>query len=155
MITLYVDADACPVKEEVYRVARRYKIRVFLVANAPMRIPREDLFEMVVVPGNMDAADDWIAEKVTDTDIVITTDIPLASRSIKKGARVLNSKGRIYTPESIGNALAVRDLSTYLRSIGDITSGPAPFEKKDRSAFLQSLDTLIQAILKQMKKRKA
>lgn len=155
MIRLYVDADACPVKEEVYRVALRYKIKVFLVANAPMRIPKEDLFEMVVVPGNMDAADDWIAEKVTDTDIVITTDIPLASRSIKKGARVLNSKGRIYTPESIGSALASRDLSTYLRSIGDITSGPAPFEKKDRSAFLQSLDTLIQAILKQMKKNKA
>lgn len=155
MITLYVDADACPVKEEVYRVALRYKLRVFLVANAPMRIPREDLFEMVVVPGNMDAADDWIVEKITDTDIVITTDIPLASRSIKKGARVLNSKGRIYTPESIGNALAARDLSTYLRSIGDITSGPPPFEKKDRSAFLQSLDTLIQAILKQIKKSKA
>ncbi len=155
MITLYVDADACPVKEEVYRVALRYKIRVYLVANAPMRIPREDLFEMVVVPGNMDAADDWIVEKVTDTDIVITTDIPLASRSIKKGARVLNSKGRIYTPESIGSALAARDLSTYLRSIGDMTSGPAPFEKKDRSAFLQSLDTLIQAILKQIKKNKA
>lgn len=155
MITLYVDADACPVKEEVYRVALRYKIKVFLVANSPMRIPEETLFKMVVVAGNMDAADDWIVEKIKDTDIVITSDIPLASRSIKKGARVLNAKGRVYTPESIGSALASRDLSTYLRSIGNITSGPAPFEKKDRSVFLQSLDTLIQSILKQIKKNKA
>lgn len=149
-----MDADACPVKEEIYRVARRCHCKVLIVANAPMRIPKEDLFEMVVVSGNLDAADDWIVERVTETDIVVTTDIPLASRVIKKGARALNSKGRIFTPASIGSAVASRDVSTYLRSIGDITSGPAPFEKKDSSLFLQSLDVLIQAILKQVRNPK-
>jgi uncharacterized protein len=151
---IYVDADACPVKEEVYRVAARYGFRVFVVANTPIRIPRDDLIERVVVTGNLDAADDWIVERIADTDIVVTSDIPLASRSIKKGARALNPKGKIFTPESIGNALASRDLSTYLRSIGDITSGPSPFDKKDRSIFLQNLDTLIQSVLKQIRKPK-
>ena len=143
---ILVDADACPVKQEVYRVARRYGLRVTLVANSPMHVPAEDWIELVVVSDQLDAADNWIVEYATKNDIVVSGDIPLASRCLKKGARVLEPKGRIFTDDSIGDALATRDLMSHLRDIGVVTGGPAPFEKRDRSRFLHSLDTIIQAI---------
>ena len=146
MSKILVDADACPVKQEVYRVARRYGLRVTLVANSPMYVPAEDWIELVVVSDQFDAADDWIADHVTKNDIVISGDIPLASRCLKKGARALGPKGDVFTQASIGNALATRDLMAHLRDIGMDTGGPAPFEKRDRSRFLQSLDTIVQSI---------
>ncbi|MEO6324100.1 MAG: YaiI/YqxD family protein [Thermoanaerobaculia bacterium] len=146
LIKIHVDADACPVKAEVARVAARYGFRVDYVANSRMAIPDGELFELVVVAkGNLDAADDWIAERVAEGDIVVSSDIPLASRCLARGARVLDPKGRVFTPDSIGEALASREISAYLREIGDRTRGPAPFEKRDRSRFLERLDSLIQA----------
>ena len=144
-MTLYVDADGCPVKNEVYRVARRHRLKVYLVSNSRMRIPQEDLFELVIVNGQFNAADDWIAARVGDNDIVVTSDIPLAARCLEKGARVLDPKGRVFTEASIGDALANRELMAYLRDMGNITGGPAPFDKRDRSRFLQRLDDVIQA----------
>ena len=143
---IFVDADACPVKQEVYRVAQRYKLQVTLVANSPMQIPQNDWLKLVVVSSQFDAADDWIVENITKNDVVISGDIPLASRCLKKGARVLGPKGRVFTEDSIGNTLATRNLMSHLREIGMMTGGPAPFSKRDRSRFLQSLDTVIQAI---------
>jgi len=143
---LFVDADGCPVKEEIYRVAKRYQLKVTLVSNAWMRIPREVWLTQVVVPGGLDAADDWIVEHVTENDIVISDDIPLASRSLKKGALVLSPRGRVHTEDSIGDALASRDLLSHLRDLGTMTGGPAPFEKRDRSRFLERLDATIQAV---------
>lgn len=147
-IRIYLDADACPVKDEAYRVAKRYGLRTFVVSNGRIRVPADPLVEMVVVTGHFDAADDWISERVTATDIAVTSDIPLASRCLARDARVLDPKGKVYTPESIGDALASRELMAYLRESGDLTGGPAPFEARDRSRFLQKLDDLIQAILK-------
>ena len=144
-MTLYVDADGCPVKNEVYRVARRYRLKVYLVSNSRMRIPQEDLFELVIVNEQFNAADDWIVARVRDNDIVVSSDIPLAAQCLEKGARVLDPKGRVFTKESIGDALANRELMAYLRDMGNITVGPAPFEKRDRSRFLQRLDDVIQA----------
>jgi hypothetical protein len=144
-----VDADACPVKEEVYRVARRYALGVTLVANAPQRIPEDERFTLVVVPEGMDVADDWIAERAGEGDIVITADIPLAARCLHKGARVIGTTGRAFTEDNVGGALATRDILTELRGAGEFTSGPPPFEKRDRSRFLQALDTAIQAIRQQ------
>ena len=144
--SIYVDADACPVKEEVYRVARRYGLAVTLVANAPQRVPADESFTLVVVRGGMDAADDWIAEHAGEGDIVITADIPLAARSLRNGARVIGTTGRPFTEDNVGAALATREILSELRGAGEITSGPKPFEKRDRSRFLQSLDTAIQAI---------
>ncbi len=146
MPKILVDADACPVKHEVYRVASRYGLKVTLVANSPMYVPAEDWIELVVVSDQFDAADNWIVEYAEKNDIVISGDIPLASRCLKKGARVLGPKGNIFTNDSIGNALAIRDLTSHLRNIGVVTGGPAPFEKRDRSRFLHSLDMIIQAI---------
>ena len=143
-----MDADACPVKDEVFRVAKRYGIRVCVVSNGRIRVPEDPLFEMVVVPGRFDAADDWIAERVTATDVAVTSDIPLASLCLARGARVLDPKGKVFTTESIGDALANRELMAYLRDSGTVTGGPAPFESRDRSRFLQRLDDLVQAILK-------
>ncbi len=143
---IIIDADACPVKEEVYRVAVRYSLRVILVANSRMQAPAEDWLEQVVVPGGFDAADDWIAENVAQNDIVIAGDIPLVSRCLKKGARVISPRGRIFTEDSIGEALATRNLLSYLREMGTMIGGPEPFEKRDRSRFLQSLDNVIQAV---------
>jgi len=143
---IFVDADGCPVKEEIYRVAKRYQLDVTLVSNAWMRIPREVWLTQVVVPGGLDAADDWIVEHVTENDIVISDDIPLASRSLKKGALVLSPRGRVHTEDSIGDALASRDLLSQLRDLGTMTGGPAPFEKRDRSRFLERLDATIQAV---------
>ena len=146
MIEIYVDGDACPVKEEIFRVAKRYGLKVHLVANSNLRIPRDPLFEMVVVRGGqLDVADDWIAERVTGTDIAITSDLPLAARCLAKGARVLDSRGKVFTDDAMGDALATRELMAQLRDMGMVSGGPAPFEAKDRSRFLQAFDTLIQA----------
>ncbi len=147
---IYIDADACPVKEEVYRVARRYALRVTLVANAPQRIPDDERFDLVVVREGMDIADDWIAEHAGAGDIVITADIPLAARCIRNGASVIGTTGRPFTEDNVGGALATRDILHELRGAGEFTSGPPPFEKRDRSRFLQALDTAIQANLRQM-----
>ena len=144
--SIYIDADGCPVKEEVYRVARRYKCKVFLVANAWIQCPEAVWLEMVLVDRNLDAADDWIAERASDSDIVITADIPLADRSLKNGAVVIDPRGRLFTADSIGSALANRELMSQLREMGTMTGGPAPFAQKDRSQFLQTLDQCIQKI---------
>jgi uncharacterized protein len=147
MFKILVDADASPVKEEVYRVARRYGIKVVLVANSPMAAPREDWLEMVVVSSQLDAADDWIIDHMEWANILITGDIPLAYRALKKGARVLSPRGIVFSENSIGNMLATRDLMSHLRDIGIATTGPAAFSKKDRSRFLQALDNLVKAVL--------
>jgi uncharacterized protein YaiI (UPF0178 family) len=146
MIRVLVDADGCPVKEEIYRVARRYGVPVTLVSNQRMRVPHEDGIELVVVNEQFDAADDWIVKRVTDTDIVVSADIPLAARCIEKGAGVLGPKGRAFTEENIGDALASRELQSHLRELGAAAGGPAPFQKKDRSRFLHRLDEMIQAL---------
>jgi uncharacterized protein YaiI (UPF0178 family) len=146
LLDIFVDADGCPVKQEVYRVAKRYGLRGILVSNSRMRTPHEDWLEVVVVDGQFNAADDWIVEHVSEDDIVITGDIPLASRCLEKGAQVLAPTGRVSTRDSIGEALASRELLSHLRDLGTITGGPAPFEKRDRSRFLQRLDETIQAV---------
>ncbi len=147
MTRIYVDADACPVKAEVYRVAGRYQLEVFIVSNSPIRTPEEARIVSVMVAEGADAADDWIAERVTSTDIVITTDTPLARRALQAGAQALRPNGKLYTPDNIGGAMASRAIGEYLRSTGVITGGPAPFTQKDRSRFLQSLDlAVVQAL---------
>lgn len=146
MLHVYVDADACPVKQEVYRVARRCGLKVTLVANAAMRIPDEARISLQVVGDGFDAADDWIVEHVEPCDIVVTADVPLASRCLAKGARVVGPTGKPFTESNIGVAVATRDLMADLRGAGEITGGPPPITKRDRSRFLQSLDEAIQAI---------
>ncbi|MBK8725378.1 MAG: YaiI/YqxD family protein [Holophagaceae bacterium] len=148
MIRILVDADACPVKEEIYRVAGRYGLKVLVVANSRMGVPRHPLVELKVVSGRFDAADDWIVEEATPADITVTSDIPLAARVLAKGARALDPKGRVFSPDSIGDALASREISAFLRDMGESGGGPAPFSPRDRSRFLQSLDTAIQSLLK-------
>jgi len=143
---IYVDADACPVKQEVMRVAKRHKLEVTFIANAWMRLPEDWGAKLVVVENQVDAADDWIAERASKDDIVVTTDIPLADRAIKAGARVLNPQGVVYSTENIGDILATRDLLSSLREAGETLGGPAPFQKKHRSRFLQALEQLIQDI---------
>ena len=146
MLHIYVDADACPVKEEVYRVATRYDLEVTLVANTRMRIPQEKGITLEVVGDRPDEADDWIVDHLQPADIVITADILLASRCLKKGAYVIGSSGKSFTEENIGLAVATRDLLSDLRGAGEITGGPAPLKKTDRSLFLQQLDQAIQSI---------
>jgi len=146
LLDIFVDADGCPVKEEVYRVAQRYGLKVFLVANSWMRTPVGEWLEQITVGPEFNAADDWIAEHAGTDDIVITGDIPLASRCVHKGAKVLGLKGRPFTEENIGGVLATRDLLAELREQGAKTRGPDPFAKKDRSLFLQQLDGMIQEI---------
>lgn len=148
MPALFVDADACPVKDEIYRVAQRYKLDVTLVANSFMRVPQVAWLKLVVVEGHLDSADDWIAENVTVSDIVITGDIPLASRCLQKGAAVIDSRGGTFTENRIGDSLATREIMNQLRDLGTITGGPAPFDKRHRSQFLQRLDQAIQAKLR-------
>ena len=145
MTRIYVDADACPVKEEIYRVAKRYEVPVTIVTNSWMRIPDDAGVELEVVGDGFDEADDWIVDQVNANEIVVTTDIPLAARCLEKGARVLGPKGRVYTEESIGDALASREVSSQLRENNLMSGGPAPFGKKDRSRFLQRLDDAINA----------
>jgi uncharacterized protein len=153
VINIYVDADASPVKDETIRVARRYGLKVYLVANSNSKMRRPDyrLAELILVNDEFDAADDWIAEHITETDIAVSADIPLVSRCVKKGARVLDPRGRVFTEESIGEALSHRDLMTFLRDIGnrDVVSRAPAFDKQDRSRFLQRLDDLVQSILRQ------
>lgn len=142
MTSIYVDADACPVKDEVYRVAERHGVAVVVVANSYIRIPRSDLVRLEVVAEGLDKADDWIAEHATPSDVVVTADVPLAARCVKAGARVLGPNGRGFTADSIGMDLATRNLLTDLRDAnptGRVGGGPKPFSAKDRSAFLQAL----------------
>jgi uncharacterized protein YaiI (UPF0178 family) len=146
LLHIFVDADACPVKQEVYRVASRYCLDVTLVANSWMRIPDEPWIALEVVEDDFDAADDWIVEHVQPHDIVITSDIPLASRCLKEGARVIGPTGKPFTENNIGQAVATRDLLSELRGAGEITGGPPPLKKRDRSHFLQQLDNVIQSI---------
>jgi hypothetical protein len=148
LIRIFVDADGCPVKNEVFRVALRYSLKVYVVSNSRMRIPPDRLFELVIVKRDADAADDWIVEHVKEDDVAVSADIVLAARCLEKGAHVLDPKGRVFTEESIGGALANREFTAYLRDMGNITGGPAPFEKRDRSRFLQQVDNLIQAALR-------
>jgi uncharacterized protein YaiI (UPF0178 family) len=145
LLDIYIDADACPVKNEVYQVARRYGLRVFVVSNAGMRVPAGDWLEAVVLAGGFGAVDDWIAEHAQAGDIVITTDIPLADRCLRQGAHVLSPKGRAFTDHSIGEALATRALTEELRQMGNITGGPGPLTRQDRSRFLARLDDMVHA----------
>jgi len=142
-ISIYIDADACPVKNEVYRVAERHGIKVIVVSNSPIAVPRDPLVERVVVAAGMDEADNWIAARVSRGNIVITADIPLASRCVKAGAAAIAPTGRAFTEESIGMTLATRNLMDSLRSAGEITSGPKAFSARDRSSFLSALDQAI------------
>ncbi len=142
--TFYIDADACPVKDEVYKVAARYKAPVKVVANSFMMVPKNALIERVIVDAGPDIADDWIAERAGPGDIVITADIPLAGRCLKGGAQVVGPRGDVFTEDSIGSALAGRAVAEHLRALGEITGGPRPFQPKDRSKFLQALDTAVQ-----------
>lgn len=142
--TIYVDADACPVKDEVYRVAKRCALPVVLVANMGMRVPGDGDVSLIVVGDGFDEADDWIVDHVNRHDIVVTTDIPLAGRCVAKGALALNPKGHVFTEENIGGALANREFLASMREHGEMTGGPAPFTPKDRSCFLQKLDDLVQ-----------
>jgi uncharacterized protein len=147
-IAIYIDADACPVKQEVYRVAERHALKgaalkVFVVSNSPIAVPRDEIVERVVVGGGMDEADNWIAERAGRGDAVITADVPLASRCVKKGAIVLAPNGKPFTEDSIGMTLATRNLMDSLRSAGAVTGGPRPFAPRDRSNFLSALDQAV------------
>jgi uncharacterized protein YaiI (UPF0178 family) len=150
MTAIYIDADACPVREEIYRVATRLDVPVFVVSNGsrPMRPPGLPNVQMVTVAEGADVADDWIAERIAPADICVTSDIPLAARCLARGARALSSTGKVWTGDNIGHALAGRAVSQHLRDIGMATGGPAPLTKADRSHFLSALDTLVQAALK-------
>ncbi|HEV3146631.1 MAG TPA: YaiI/YqxD family protein [Gemmataceae bacterium] len=145
MLTIDVDADACPVEDEVYSVANRYRMPVKVVANAPFRVPVDPRVEMIVRTG-FGAADDWIAERAGPGNIVITNDIPMAARSLAKAARVLDAKGHAITDNEIGAALGMRDLMDELRQSGIATGGPAPMTPKDRSRFLSKLDETVNAV---------
>jgi uncharacterized protein YaiI (UPF0178 family) len=147
---IYVDGDACPVREEIYRVATRLRLNVFVVSNGsrPIRPPGMSNVSMVLVGDSADAADDWIAERIGATDVCVTSDIPLASRCLKNGARVVSPTGKQWTEANIGNALAGRDIARHLRELGTNTRGPAPVTKRDRSRFLSTLDTVVQAVLR-------
>ncbi|MCD6293619.1 MAG: YaiI/YqxD family protein [Deltaproteobacteria bacterium] len=146
---IFVDADACPVKQEVYRVASRCGLDVTLVANSRMRVPNEPWIALEVVKNDPDAADDWIVEHVQDYDIVVTADIPLANRCLKKSARVIGTTGKPFTEDNIGHSVATRDLLSKLRDAGEMTGGPPPLKKRDRSRLLQQLDEVIQSIRRQ------
>jgi uncharacterized protein len=147
-IAIYIDADACPVKAEVYRVAERHALKgvglkVFVVSNSAIAIPRDEMMERVVVGGGMDEADNWIAERAGRGDVVVTADVPLASRCVKNGATVMAPNGKPFTADSIGMTLATRNLMDSLRSAGAVTGGPKPFAPRDRSNFLAALDTAL------------
>jgi len=146
MHEVYVDADACPVKDEVLKVAARHGWPIHMVSNSWMRLPETPLINRVVVPEGPDVADDWIAERAGDGDLVITNDIPLAARSLEAGAKALRPTGKAFTEDNIGMGLAMRDLSAQRREMGEITGGPPSFTKHDRSKFLSAMEDLIQAI---------
>jgi len=143
-IRIFVDADACPVKDETYKVAGRYLLQVYVVSNSFIMTPKSPMIERVVVEAGPDIADDWIAERVGKTDIVVTNDIPLAARVLTNGGQAIGANGRPFTHDTIGSALAGRAIGEHMRSMGEITGGPKPFDRNDRSRFLQSLDEVIQ-----------
>ena len=143
MTVLYIDADACPVKDEVYRVADRYGLEVFVVSNSWIRTPASPRVRLIVVDEGPDVADDWIAARAAAGDVVITADIPLAGRALAAGAQALHPAGRAFTADNIGGALASRAVGEHLRSMGEVTRGPAPFAAADRSRFLQALDAAV------------
>ncbi len=145
MLTIYVDADACPVKDEIYRVTARFGMKVIVVANSYMRTPANDLITLMVITG-FGGADDYIADQCGPGDVVVTADIPLAARSLAKGAKALDPRGKIYTDNDIGHALGMRELMTELRQTGVITGGPPPMTAKDRSKFLAKLDETLHAV---------
>lgn len=144
---IFVDADACPVKDETVKVAERHGLTVTFVANGGLRPSRDPMIRNVVVSGKFDAADDWIVENAAANDIVVTADVPLAARCVEKGCRVLGMNGRAFTPETIGMAVAMRDLKQTLRESGEIKGHNAPFSPRDRSAFLSSLDQTVRRAL--------
>jgi uncharacterized protein YaiI (UPF0178 family) len=146
VLHIYVDADGCPVKDEIYRVARRHALSVTVVTNTRIFVPQDDRIALEVVGGRFDAADDWIVEHAAADDIVVTADIPLASRCLSAGAVVLDQRGGLFTEDNIGSALANREMMSQLREMGTITRGPAPFDPRDRSRFLHRLDETIRAI---------
>ena len=143
MTILYIDADACPVKDEVYRVAARCQLPVFVVSNSWIRTPQSPRITLMVVDAGPDVADDWIAERCGPGDIVVTADIPLAGRALAAGAQALHPAGRPFTADNIGSALASRAVGEHLRSMGEVTRGPPAFASADRSRFLQALDTAV------------
>ena len=147
-IRILVDADACPVKAEIYRVAERYRLPVFVVSNSLIAIPRSALVERVVVEAGPDVADRWIAERAVTGDVVVTADVPLAAACVKSGAEVLGPTGRRFDKDSIGMTLATRNLMEDLRAVGQVTGGPRPFGPKDRSAFLNALDAAVARLRK-------
>ena len=155
MTEIYVDGDACPVREEVYRVATRLNLPVFVVSNGsrPLRPPGLPNVRMILVGDAADAADDWIAERITARDVCVTSDLPLAGRCLKAGARVVLPSGKPLTAANIGNALAGREVSRHLRELGVATKGPAPLSRQDRSRFLSALDTAVQAALREPAER--
>lgn len=146
MLEIYVDADACPVKDETVRVAQRHGLKVYMVSDGGVRPHPDPLVQIVVVTQGADAADDWIADHIGPGDIAITNDIPLAARCIKAGSKVLRPNGEAISEDAIGMTLATRDLMTGLRETGQITGGPRPYSKQDRSQYLNTLETLIQAV---------
>lgn len=146
MLHVFVDADACPVKEEVYRVAGRYALSVTVVANSWMRVPTDARIAFELVKGGFDAADDWIVSHAGPDDIVITADIPLASRCLASGTLVIGPTGKPFTEDNIGGIVATRNLLSELRGAGEITGGPKPLAQQDRSRFLQQLDEAIQRV---------
>lgn len=150
MTDIYIDADACPVREEIYRVAGRYGLNVFVVSNGsrPIRPVQDPRIRMITVSEGADAADDWIAEHITEADICVTADIPLASRCLARNARALAHNGKHWTTDNIGSALAGREIGRHLRELGVATGGPPSFAKSDRSRFLVALDTTVTAALR-------
>jgi uncharacterized protein YaiI (UPF0178 family) len=146
MTAIYIDADACPVKNEIYRVAERYGLQVHVVSNSFLNVPRSPRIALMVVSDSFDAADNWIAEHVQPGDIVVTADIPLADRSLKAGAAVIGNTGVPFTTSSIGMAMASRDLMSNLRAMGEVSGGPKPMAPRDRSRFLSALDETIQKL---------
>ena len=148
MLEIYVDADACPVKDELLKVATRHSLKVFMVSDGCIRPYPSPLVELVIVEQGADAADDWIAEHIGNGDITITSDIPLAARCLEKGAAALKPNGEAFTENSIGMALATRELMQGLRETGEITGGPRPFSKRDRSEFLNALEVTVQSAKK-------
>jgi uncharacterized protein YaiI (UPF0178 family) len=158
LLQLYIDADACPVKNEAYRVATRHTMPIFIVSCQPMRDPDVPGANLITVAAGPDFADDWIEEKIQADDICVTDDIPLAARCIRKGALVVNSRGRLLHENNIGETLATRDLLDQLRGSGVLSEGggsggPAPFSKRDRSRFLEQLENAVRSILRKQPPR--
>ncbi|MCE3233298.1 MAG: hypothetical protein K0R98_1555 [Rickettsiaceae bacterium] len=146
MLTIFIDGDACPVKEEALRVAQRHNLEVFMVSNGGLRPSPNPKVHIIVVSSGADMADNWIAERIEDGDIAVTADILLADRCLKKGAEVISTYGRPFTDDNIGSAKAMRDLNAHLRETGEMTGGNASFGKQDRSRFLQSLEEAVQRV---------